>query len=301
MPHNYRGDVCADDFDIEDENTFNERLYLFMKERGSPIEKIPIFDHKELDLYQLYKGVISRGGLETVIENKLWRQITNDLAVDPERTDAGFRLRIHYLKYLYPYERRYFLGLEDDDFDYEAYERHISKSHTGAGREKSTRNLSSRRKKITMTYYSHPTPLSCNSNNSTRNNSSGGGSSPPSPSPVNGNHTSVSKPTTSEKMLLKKPAIIQPLSLANNFKQLDVVTLKKYKKYHKLKLTGSSSKRELTEAVMQHFTVQKVDEDTVINAFLAHVRCSRDNQREREQRRRNASRKMIPVYDDRYV
>ncbi len=54
-----------------------------------------------------------------VIENKLWRQITSELGVDPERTDAGFRLRIHYLRYLYPYERKFFLGLEDDGVSYD--------------------------------------------------------------------------------------------------------------------------------------------------------------------------------------
>ncbi|GAM27147.1 hypothetical protein SAMD00019534_103220, partial [Acytostelium subglobosum LB1] len=114
--------------DLE-EKRFMTALFGFMSNRGTPIEKIPIFDHKELNLFKLYTCVITRGGLEAVIENKLWRQITTDLAVDPERTDAGFRLRIHYLKYLYPYERKNFLKMDDDEhFDYEAFEKHLSKS-----------------------------------------------------------------------------------------------------------------------------------------------------------------------------
>jgi hypothetical protein len=56
--------------------------------------------------------------------------ILPQLAVDPDRTDAGFRLRTHYLKYLYPYERRFFLGLNDDDFDFAAFERMLTKAAT---------------------------------------------------------------------------------------------------------------------------------------------------------------------------
>jgi len=79
----------------------------------------------------LYKEVTSRGGFETVIMNKMWRSVTNELSVDPDRTDAGFRLRAHYLKYLYPFERRFFLGLNDDDndFDFAAFERMLTKNN----------------------------------------------------------------------------------------------------------------------------------------------------------------------------
>jgi hypothetical protein len=51
--------------------------------------------------------------------------------VDPDRTDAGFRLRTNYLKYLYPYERKFFLGLGDDDFDFAAFERMLTKAAGG--------------------------------------------------------------------------------------------------------------------------------------------------------------------------
>eukprot|EP01113_Clastostelium_recurvatum_P023436 TRINITY_DN279_c0_g1_i2.p1 TRINITY_DN279_c0_g1~~TRINITY_DN279_c0_g1_i2.p1 ORF type:complete len:350 (+),score=106.96 TRINITY_DN279_c0_g1_i2:449-1498(+) len=106
----------------EDESEFLNRLFKFMSDKGSPIEKIPVFDHKELDLYQLYRAVVSRGGLEKIIEQKLWRHVTSDLKCDPDRTDAGFRLRVHYIKYLYPYERKFFLGLPDDANEYNADE-----------------------------------------------------------------------------------------------------------------------------------------------------------------------------------
>lgn len=54
---------------------------------------------------------------------------------------------------------------------------------------------------------------------------------------------------------------------------LDVMTLKKYKKYHRIKITHNSNKKELAEAVAFHFLQQPIDEDTVINAFVAHVKC----------------------------
>eukprot|EP01049_Picozoa_sp_SAG25_P010554 SAG25_NODE_1166_length_3715_cov_2.299502_3_plen_390_part_00 len=50
-----------------------------------------------------------------MIANKGWRQIAEKLRLPSSCTDSGFRLRLHYLSYLYPYERRYFHGLDDDD------------------------------------------------------------------------------------------------------------------------------------------------------------------------------------------
>ncbi|KAF2076600.1 hypothetical protein CYY_002086 [Polysphondylium violaceum] len=157
--------------DDAEEKRFIANLFSFMSNRGTPIEKIPIFDHKELNLYKLYNCVISRGGLEAVIENKLWRQITTDLAVDPERTDAGFRLRIHYLKYLYPYERKHFLKIEDDElFDYEAFERHLSKSPADK-----KANLSNRKKKQQLqNHFNHPNNQQ---HNGQQHNTNGGGQS----------------------------------------------------------------------------------------------------------------------------
>ncbi len=43
-----------------------------------------------------------------VIESKSWGDVGLDLMVDPLRTDAGFRLRVHYKKYLHPYEIAHF-------------------------------------------------------------------------------------------------------------------------------------------------------------------------------------------------
>jgi len=246
--------------DYVNERSFSEKLYSFMEARGTPISKIPVFDHKELNLYRLYRGVVSRGGLETVIENKLWRAITVELEFDPDRTDAGFRLRLHYLRLLYPFERVDFLGL-DDDVNLE-FEHHLTKAHKS--KKGGIRKLPPRSKKSI-----------------TRSTDSGSSSSKES--------SSESKPPSPISHPVKPPVIV-------NFRMLDVVTLKKYKKYHRIKITHNSNKKELAEAVTHHFIQQNIDEDTVINAFVAHVKCDKETQREREMRRRNAAR--YRYYDD---
>jgi ARID/BRIGHT DNA binding domain len=57
-----------------------------------------------LDLYELYKLVIGRGGLVNVINKKLWQEIIKDLNLPSSITSAAFTLRTQYTKYLYPYE-----------------------------------------------------------------------------------------------------------------------------------------------------------------------------------------------------
>jgi hypothetical protein len=93
-----------------DRATWLATYHRFMIENGTRVERLPIFDREPLDIYRLYHAVIGRGGLESVTTQKLWRQVTQDLNVDPDRTDAGFRLRVHYTKYLYPFEAAFFHG-----------------------------------------------------------------------------------------------------------------------------------------------------------------------------------------------
>jgi len=251
--------------DLEDEKTFFERLYDFMSQRGSPIQKLPIFDHKELDLYQLYKGVISRGGLENVIEHKLWRQITTELCVDPERTDAGFRLRIHYLKYLYPYERKYFMGASDDDFDYDTFEKQISKSTSGANimnmrADRITRSMPPRQKK-------NRPKLRSVSDSRPREAHDRAREGPDEKLPKS--DSKEGSPETSPNSNRAK----RPISdcMTSNLRLLDVMTLKRYKKHHQIRVAGVS-KKELSEAITMHFLDQKIDEDVAISAFVAHVK-----------------------------
>lgn len=71
---------------------------------GTPINRLPIMAKSVLDLYELYKLVIARGGLVNVINKKLWQEIIKDLNLPSSITSAAFTLRTQYTKYLYPYE-----------------------------------------------------------------------------------------------------------------------------------------------------------------------------------------------------
>lgn len=71
---------------------------------GTPINRLPIMAKSVLDLYELYKLVIGRGGLVNVINKKLWQEIIKDLNLPSSITSAAFTLRTQYTKYLYPYE-----------------------------------------------------------------------------------------------------------------------------------------------------------------------------------------------------
>ncbi|EFN71456.1 Protein dead ringer [Camponotus floridanus] len=59
-----------------------------------------------LDLYELYKLVVTRGGLVEVINKKLWQEIIKGLRLPASITSAAFTLRTQYMKYLYPYEQQ---------------------------------------------------------------------------------------------------------------------------------------------------------------------------------------------------
>ena len=84
-----------------------------MTETGQNFAYIPIFDHKELDLWRLYKCVTARGGLQKVVDNKKWQEVIRDLGINKGRTDASYRLKTHYEKCLLPYEKAFFKGNDD--------------------------------------------------------------------------------------------------------------------------------------------------------------------------------------------
>ncbi|XP_041366177.1 protein dead ringer homolog isoform X2 [Gigantopelta aegis] len=83
---------------------FLDDLFAYMQKRGTPVNRIPIMAKQTLDLYELFRLVVSKGGLVEVINKKLWREITKGLNLPSSITSAAFTLRTQYMKYLYPYE-----------------------------------------------------------------------------------------------------------------------------------------------------------------------------------------------------
>lgn len=60
---------------------------------GTPVNRIPIMAKQTLDMYKLFKLVVSKGGLVEVINKKLWREITKGLNLPSSITSAAFTLR----------------------------------------------------------------------------------------------------------------------------------------------------------------------------------------------------------------
>ena len=64
------------------------------------MNRIPIMAKQTLDLYELFRLVVSKGGLVEVINKKLWREITKGLNLPSSITSAAFTLRTQSVTYL---------------------------------------------------------------------------------------------------------------------------------------------------------------------------------------------------------
>uniref|UniRef100_A0A8C2ASA5 AT-rich interaction domain 6 n=1 Tax=Cyprinus carpio TaxID=7962 RepID=A0A8C2ASA5_CYPCA len=86
------------------EETFLKDLYLFMKQRDTPIERIPHLGFKQIDMFLMYKTVKELGGYQQVTAQQLWKKVYNILGGNPRSTSAATCTRRHYEKLLLPYE-----------------------------------------------------------------------------------------------------------------------------------------------------------------------------------------------------
>ena len=134
---------------------FTVFLSRFMRSRGTPIRKVPTLGGKHLDLYRLYVGVISRGGLKVVIERKLWKGISTALELPTTCTDFAFRLRLHYVNFLYGFERAYFHNLPCDEkaekAEIKALAVQVTRSRRGTSRRSRSSSKSPERQESSTT------------------------------------------------------------------------------------------------------------------------------------------------------
>ncbi|KAM4527489.1 AT-rich interaction domain 6 [Odontesthes bonariensis] len=86
------------------EGQFLKNLYLFMKKRDTPIERIPNLGFKQIDLFVMFKTVNDLGGYNQVTSHQLWKQVYNTLGGNPRSTSAATCTRRHYEKLLLPFE-----------------------------------------------------------------------------------------------------------------------------------------------------------------------------------------------------
>ncbi|KAK8506269.1 hypothetical protein V6N13_100320 [Hibiscus sabdariffa] len=69
---------------------------------------IPIIGGKELDLHRLFVEVTSRGGIEKLVRERRWKQVTAMFNFPSTATNASFVLRKYYVSLLHHYEQIYF-------------------------------------------------------------------------------------------------------------------------------------------------------------------------------------------------
>ncbi|KAA8548409.1 hypothetical protein F0562_000093 [Nyssa sinensis] len=69
---------------------------------------IPIIGGKDLDLHRLFVEVTSRGGIEKIIRERRWKEVTAIFSFPSTATNASFVLRKYYLSLLHHYEQIYF-------------------------------------------------------------------------------------------------------------------------------------------------------------------------------------------------
>ncbi|XP_048333726.2 high mobility group B protein 15 isoform X1 [Ziziphus jujuba] len=69
---------------------------------------IPIIGGKELDLHRLFVEVTSRGGIEKIIRDRRWKEVTAVFNFPSTATNASFVLRKYYFSLLRHYEQIYY-------------------------------------------------------------------------------------------------------------------------------------------------------------------------------------------------
>ncbi|XP_040849434.1 AT-rich interactive domain-containing protein 5A [Ochotona curzoniae] len=96
----------------EEEQAFLVSLYKFMKERHTPIERVPHLGFKQINLWKIYKAVEKLGAYELVTGRRLWKNVYDELGGSPGSTSAATCTRRHYERLVLPYVR-HLKGEED--------------------------------------------------------------------------------------------------------------------------------------------------------------------------------------------
>ncbi|XP_048406910.1 AT-rich interactive domain-containing protein 5B isoform X1 [Stegostoma tigrinum] len=104
--------AAADEECRAEEQTFLVTLYKYMKERNTPIERIPYLGFKQINLWTMFQAAQNLGGYEAITARRQWKQIYDELGGNPGSTSAATCTRRHYERLILPYER-YIKGEED--------------------------------------------------------------------------------------------------------------------------------------------------------------------------------------------
>ncbi|XP_035027843.2 AT-rich interactive domain-containing protein 5B [Hippoglossus stenolepis] len=88
-----------------EEQTFLVSLYKYMKDRDTPIERIPFLGFKQINLWTMFQAAQKLGGYELITVRRQWKHVYDELGGNPSSTSAATCTRRHYERLLLPYER----------------------------------------------------------------------------------------------------------------------------------------------------------------------------------------------------
>ncbi|XP_053480069.1 AT-rich interactive domain-containing protein 5A [Ictalurus furcatus] len=179
-----------------EERAFVMNLYQFMKERGTPIERIPHLGFKQINLWKIYKAVEILGGYESVTTRRLWKNVYDELGGSPGSTSAATCTRRHYERLVLPYERHR-RGEEDKPLPPSKPRKQYKRSEEGKGKSES--------KKRRRTDGDDPEEILRGSHPCERGVCSHSG-----PWPVSSEHSNGDQ-VSSQDMCLREKPLLQPL------------------------------------------------------------------------------------------
>lgn len=96
----------SDDEPREEKDHFVAQLYKFMDDSGTPLNKSPMINNKDVDLYRLFKIVYKNGGYNRVTSQNKWRHVTTRLKFSNNQHTCN-QVKLVYKKCLFSYEPFY--------------------------------------------------------------------------------------------------------------------------------------------------------------------------------------------------
>ncbi|XP_073039404.1 high mobility group B protein 10-like [Primulina eburnea] len=97
---------------LQNPDVFLQKLKAFHSYYGTKF-RMPTMGGNRLDLHLLFVEVTSRGGIEKVLGDRKWKEITGVFKFPSSVTNASFVLRKYYMSLLYHFEQIYYLRKEE--------------------------------------------------------------------------------------------------------------------------------------------------------------------------------------------
>ncbi|GER26632.1 high mobility group family protein [Striga asiatica] len=97
---------------IQNPDIFLSKLQAFHAFYGTKF-RVPTLGGNQLDLHRLFLEVTSRGGIEKIIKDRRWKEVTGAFNFPSTITSASFVLRKYYLSLLFHFEQVYYFRREE--------------------------------------------------------------------------------------------------------------------------------------------------------------------------------------------